>query len=188
MMTFPVLEGIRQHWPAVREPDYMVMFIDILWLCLHQLEIDPSHKSHNAPDQYPTMHHFVTEMCTHVHISVTKWCIVWYLSNALWDLWNGSILQHTEGRVVEIFPYGIDNCVYPVINTIAAGWDERSQGINSHCKVKSKNYISSLVICYWLDQNMTMTKIYWQDNKNNQSKRKSLSGLITTVRDDVSCV
>ena len=53
--------------------------------------IDPYHKCHNAPDPYPTMHHFVTEMCTYVHISVTKWCIVGCLSDALWDLWNGSI-------------------------------------------------------------------------------------------------
>ena len=30
------------------------------------------HKSHKAPVPYPTMHHFVTEMCTRV----TKWCIV----------------------------------------------------------------------------------------------------------------
>ena len=37
------------------------------------------------------MHRFVTEMCTFVHISVTKWCIVGYLSDALWDLWDGSI-------------------------------------------------------------------------------------------------
>ena len=35
------------------------------------------HKSHNAPVPYPTMHHFVKEMCTSVHISVTKsWCIL----------------------------------------------------------------------------------------------------------------
>ena len=27
----------------------------------------PSHKSHNASHKYPTMHHFVTEMCTHAH-------------------------------------------------------------------------------------------------------------------------
>ena len=33
------------------------------------------HKSHNAPVPYPTMHHFVTEMCPCAHISVTKWCI-----------------------------------------------------------------------------------------------------------------
>ena len=32
------------------------------------------------------MHHFVTEMCTHVRISVTKWCIVGYGTGALWDL------------------------------------------------------------------------------------------------------
>ena len=31
--------------------------------------------SHNAPVPCPIMHHFVTEMCTYVHISVTKWCI-----------------------------------------------------------------------------------------------------------------
>ena len=37
------------------------------------------------------MHHFVTEMCTCVHISVTKWCIVGYDTGTLWDLWDGSI-------------------------------------------------------------------------------------------------
>ena len=40
---------------------------------------------------YHTMHHFVTEMWTSVHISVAKWYIVGYLSNALWDLWDKSI-------------------------------------------------------------------------------------------------
>ena len=53
--------------------------------------IDPSHKSHNASHKYPIMHHLVTEMCTHVHISVTKCCIVGYGTDAFWDLWNGSI-------------------------------------------------------------------------------------------------
>ena len=48
--------------------------------------IDPSHKSHNASNKYPTMHHFVTEMCTHVHIVVTKWCIVGHGIGALWDM------------------------------------------------------------------------------------------------------
>ena len=37
--------------------------------------IHPSHK-HTASVRYPTMRHFVTKMCTHVHISVTKWCNV----------------------------------------------------------------------------------------------------------------
>ena len=36
--------------------------------------------SHNAP------------FCNrNVHLSVTKWCIIGYLSSALWDLWDGSI-------------------------------------------------------------------------------------------------
>ena len=30
------------------------------------------YKSHNASDKYLTIYHFVTEMYTHVHISVTK--------------------------------------------------------------------------------------------------------------------
>ena len=47
---------------------------------------DLSHKSHNAPNKYPTMHYFVTEMCTCVHISVTNWCIVGYGTVASWDL------------------------------------------------------------------------------------------------------
>ena len=40
---------------------------------------------------YLIMHHFVTETCTCVHISATKWCIMGYSSNALWYLWGGSI-------------------------------------------------------------------------------------------------
>ena len=45
---------------------------------LRTFVMDPSHKSLNVLYKYPTMHHFVTEMCTHVYISITKWCIVGY--------------------------------------------------------------------------------------------------------------
>ena len=37
------------------------------------------------------MHHFVTEMCTHVHISVTHIMVDCGIFDALWDLWDGSI-------------------------------------------------------------------------------------------------
>ena len=47
-------------------------------------------QSQNAPVPYTTMHHFVTEMCTGVHISVTQRCIVGYWSYSFWDLWDGS--------------------------------------------------------------------------------------------------
>ena len=45
--------------------------------------IDLLQKSPSAAVPYPIMHHFVTEMCTCVHISITKWSIVGYLSTAL---------------------------------------------------------------------------------------------------------
>ena len=59
-------------------------------VCLFLFSTDASHKTHNASGKYPTMCHFVTEMCTCVHFSVTKWCIVWYETGALWDLCNRS--------------------------------------------------------------------------------------------------
>ena len=73
-----------------------------LYDCQHDSEvtmkdihtIDPFHKSQNASVPYPTMQHFLTEMCTCVHISVTKWCIEGYLHDALWDLWDGSVHPH----------------------------------------------------------------------------------------------
>ena len=57
--------------------------------------------SHNAP--------FITEMCTCVHISVTKWCIVGYGTGALWDLWNGFITySHAQDNVVALKPLSIN--------------------------------------------------------------------------------
>ena len=53
---------------------------------------DLLHKSDNAHVPYPIMHHFVTEMCICVHISVTKWSIMGCLSNALRDLLDGPIV------------------------------------------------------------------------------------------------
>ena len=39
---------------------------------MYNVKINPFHKFLKASDNYPNMHNFVTEMCTHVHISVTK--------------------------------------------------------------------------------------------------------------------
>ena len=53
----------------------------LLWMCWRCLISrcvmvmpDLLPKSHNAPLPYPTMHHFVTGMCTRVHVSVIKMC------------------------------------------------------------------------------------------------------------------
>ena len=47
------------------------------------------------------MHHFVTKMCTCVHISVTKWCIVRQGTGALWaDSWDGSMHTMLVTRMI----------------------------------------------------------------------------------------
>ena len=51
---------------------------------------------HNRPiSQIPecicAISHNATFCNRNVHISVTKWCIMGYLCDALWDLWDGSI-------------------------------------------------------------------------------------------------
>ena len=59
--------------------------------------IDPSHKSHDALDKYPMMHHFGTEMCRHahfcckmVHCGIFVWCILGFVSwvSCILNLWR----------------------------------------------------------------------------------------------------
>ena len=51
------------------------------------LATDLIHQSHNAPVQYPTMHHS-EQKCAHF---CSEWWIVGYGTDALWDLWDRSI-------------------------------------------------------------------------------------------------
>ena len=54
------------------------------------------------------MHRFVTEMCTHVHISVTKWCIVGYGTGASWDLTSDRNLRQLGNiwkQLLDTTPY-----------------------------------------------------------------------------------
>ena len=60
-------------------------------ITISKAKIDLLYKSYSALVPYPTMHHFVTRMCTHVHIRVTKYYIVRYLPIALQGSWDGSI-------------------------------------------------------------------------------------------------
>ena len=75
----------EERFPTTVNPN------DQVEICFVPVEL--LHKSHNAPVPYPTMHHIVTEMCAHAHIYVTKWCIVGYFYDTLWDLWDGSICK-----------------------------------------------------------------------------------------------
>ena len=76
-------------WPLM--VSYDVFFVSSKTKTCATFAKDPSHKSHDASCRNPMMHHFVTEICTHMHIAVTKWCIVGYGTSALWDLCNRSI-------------------------------------------------------------------------------------------------
>ena len=66
--------------------------------------MDLLRKSRIAPVPYPTVHHIVTEMCTYMHISVTECCIVGYVSNALWALWDGSVerSKYTKNIMIQV--------------------------------------------------------------------------------------
>ena len=50
------------------------VWIEVTCKC-YWIWIDQSHKSHDASDKYPIMHHFVTEMCTFL-----------LQNGALWDM------------------------------------------------------------------------------------------------------
>ena len=79
----------------------------------------PISKSHNASIPYPTIHHFITEMCTCVHISVAKWCIVTYSTDALCDFWDGSIGRNSdsENDLRRVLPHAPTNeILYPQVS------------------------------------------------------------------------
>ena len=62
----------------------------------HKQAIDQSHKSHNALDKHPKIHHVVTEIGTHVHISVTQWCTVECGKDAFWDFCMSQLISKYE--------------------------------------------------------------------------------------------
>ena len=114
-----------------------------IWSCyrMSMVRIDPSHKSHNASDKYPIMRHFATEMCTHVRISVTEWCIVGYGTGASWYFWYMSIspgcidiivlqtellIYSTVGLSYRTYKRCVLFCVlqYSVHNTCKCTWPE----------------------------------------------------------------
>ena len=72
-----------------RRTVYSVDIFHVLFAYRHMLQsqmmyampINPSHKYHNALDEYPTMSHFVTEICTRAQIKG-------YGTGVLHDLWE----------------------------------------------------------------------------------------------------
>ena len=88
------------------------------------------------------MHHFVTEMCTRVHISVTKYCIVGYGTNVFWDLWDGSISMVAQHIL----------CINrKTLLAMIEGWDIRTIKFyiscnalrERKCRLRTRQYIDS---------------------------------------------
>ena len=84
-----IADEISQNRAALKS--YMTCMNKVMWSALY-----PFHKSHNALDKCPTIHHVVGELCTYVHFCLTKWCIVRYRTVALWDLYKRSIVRGYE--------------------------------------------------------------------------------------------
>ena len=94
--------------------------------------IDTLHKSHKAPVPFPTMHHFVIEMCTCVHISITKmvhygifvnvWCIVGFVR---WFSFRGPVYkwQHVTHLIINYLIY--DMLIATALSPQSLGVDVR---------------------------------------------------------------
>ena len=90
----------------------------------------PSHKSHNASDKYPIVHHFVTKICT--YIFVTKCCIMGYRSGAVWDLCNRPRFVQVCGRFIQVV------ALYKGVGTYSFtqwGWDKMAAILHTHFQV-----------------------------------------------------
>ena len=112
------------HGYVLLFPGNTISFCKLIWRILLKFQIThynipqrdrnpvQSQKFHNAPILYPTMHHFVTEMCADfcrkmVHIEMSVWCTV-----GLWDepiflylLGIRKLLQNTGGNCpTAVFP------------------------------------------------------------------------------------
>ena len=98
--------------------------------------IDLLHRSHNAPIPYPTMHHFVTKMCTYLLQNAASWdtclmycricemssfnshvCRIDYCQVLVWSVMTSNWMQH-EGCNIFIF-YGAVNEIIIICYSIS---------------------------------------------------------------------
>ena len=91
-----------------------------------------------------------------MHLSVTKWCIVGYLSDAFWDLWDGTIVittKHWESPS----SYGLHspcNIVMTLIVSVAFTrpvlyhYESHSSCVHSFCGLHSNCNVSFVKFVY----------------------------------------
>ena len=77
------LPQIRQFWGEITAVILVLTSEEYNYMCIVYVRSTNTPSVTQTPRvSYPTMHYFATEVCMCGHISVTKRCIVWYLSNA----------------------------------------------------------------------------------------------------------
>ena len=124
-LAFALANNIAGHPPAI----FDLIFCERPDSGSELLKLDFSQKYHNAPFQYPTMHHFVTEMCM---------CTFLLQNGALWDI---CLMHHGICEMGLIRP-SIDTSTLLVISV--SGWFQSQFCITSISYITTTNF---KVIC-----------------------------------------
>ena len=136
----------QSHWlsPISPYPEWSLA-VALHW---EWIAIDLLHKSHNAPVSHPTMHHFVTEMCTFLLQNDALWYICLML-HALWDLWDWSIALSLKGEGELIFegPVKIMTFVVPQSHEFHC---IIIKYILFHTSDTNRYYLMHIKIRYWM--------------------------------------
>ena len=157
----------------------ILLCFDLLWLYYHHswiyvlnllmfLRVVHWHKSHNTEILYPTMHHFITEMCTCVHISVTKWSIVGYLSNILWVV-NWCKSHNTEVPYPTMHHFITEMCT--CVHISVTKWCTVGYLSNVLWDLRDRSNIAWLTRYYSEEGPNDMSKI--SNNKKNAQQREN---------------
>ena len=109
------------------------------------LAIDPSRKSHNASDKYPTMQYSVTEMCTHVHIPVNK-----MVHCEIWDWYSVGFVQQVYWDTTSWIIYTEPSTTHNNINKDDSAWQWVSEPIVYRVNCMKENWITWIWTWYLL--------------------------------------
>ena len=66
---------------------YIAMDLVIVFVSGKHQQLAKENRPAQIPQCTSSISHIVGELCTCMHMSLTKWCIMGYLADVLWDLW-----------------------------------------------------------------------------------------------------
>ena len=126
---------VGAFWKTRTDDDLQMRFFQSLFRSASHKRMAPANRPipqiSQCIRQYPTMHHFITEICTRVHISVTNRRIVGYGTDAAWDLCNWSI----EGRISYPTDSPTANSLGLTVQSVGYYWDMVSSWLVVRCLI-----------------------------------------------------